>query len=286
MAETYCGKRCENCAQKEEKLCPGCHLGPGRSWSGDCEIAVCCRDKGHESCETCTNNRYCGKRSRRDDMIGRRERKAAEQAAQRAELARKAPFLGKWLSILFWMVIPSTVASFLGMEALADVAPKVYLVGEYLTVACSLGYGLILLRLAKENLTYRTAGALRLVTAAASLLLVLISGKNAVANWTLLISLPAAVVGLVATYQEYMAHAGVLKGVDDDRAERWRMLWKWRVGLLIAPFASIVVMLIFRLLGLLVLLASLIGILVIGIVELYYLWQTKQAFKGYSNKFF
>lgn len=284
MSNTYCGKSCESCAQKEQKLCPGCRPGPGRSWSGDCEIAVCCRDKGHETCDTCTNKRYCGKRSQRDGMIDRRERKTAEQAAQRAELARKAPFLYKWLSILFWLVIPATVASLLAMEAMANVAPKVYLFGKYLTVVCGLVYGLVLLRLAKENLTYRTAGVLRLVTAAASLLLV--SGKNAAANWTLLISLPAAVVGLVGTYQEYMAHAGVLSGVDDFRAERWRMLWKWRLALIIAPFASIVVILIFRLLGVLVLVAALIGNLVIGIVELYYLWQTKQAFRDYSNKFF
>lgn len=282
MSNPYCGKNCESCPQKEQKLCPGCRQGPGRSWSGDCEIAVCCRDKGHETCDTCTNNRYCGKRSRRDGMIDRREQKAAEQAAQRAELARKAPFLYKWLSILFWLVIPATVASLLGMEAMADAAPGVYLVGKYLTVVCSVAYGLVLLRLAKENRTYQTAGVLRLVAAAASLLLVLLP----VANWTVIISLPAAVAGLVAAYHEYMAHAGVLRGVDDDRAEKWRLLWKWRLALLIAPFASIVVILIFQLLGVLVLVAALIGNLVIGIVELYYLWQTKQAFRDYSNKFF
>lgn len=279
MAETYCGKSCEGCPQKEQKLCPGCHLGPGRQWSGDCEIAVCCRGKNHDTCDTCTNNRYCGKRSRRDGMVEYRARKLAEQEAKRAELARKAPFLGRWLSILFWMVIPATVVSLLGVDALATTAPKVYLVGKYLSVVCSLFYGLILLRLAKENLTYRTAGVLRLVTAGVSLLLVLVSGKNAVANWTLLISLPGMVVGLVGNYQEYMAHASVLDGVDSDQAEKWRMLWKWRIGTLAATFGSLVVMLIFRLLGVLVLLAALIGNVVVGIVELVYLWRTAQTFR-------
>lgn len=286
MSNTYCGKSCESCAQKEQKLCPGCRLGPGRSWSGDCEIAVCCRDKGHESCETCTNNRYCGKRSRREGMAESRARKAAEQEAKKAELARKAPFLSKWLSILFWLVIPATVASLLAMEAMADVAPRVYLFGKYLTVVCGVAYGLVLLRLAKENRDYRTAGVLRLVTAAASLLLVLVSGKNAVANWTLLISLPAAVVGLVGTYQEYMTHAAILAGADEDQAGKWKLLWKWNIGLKLGIFGCLVILLIAPLLGILAVIAALIGILIVGIVELVYLWRTKEVFREYSNKFF
>ena len=279
MAETWCGKHCSECSKKEELNCPGCKAGPGRSWPGDCEIAVCCRDKGHESCDTCTNSRFCGKRSRKDDMPERRLRKLAAEAEKRAEFARKAPFLGRWLSILFWMVIPSTVASLLGMNAMADVAPGVYRVGNYLTVACGLIYGLILLRLAKEYFGYRTAGVLRLVTAVASLLLVLVSSEDAVANWSLLISLPAMVVGLVGTYQEYMAHAAVLSGVDDCQAEKWRLLWKWKIGLTLGIFGCLVVLLIFPLLGILAVFAALIGILVVGIVELVYLYRTAQAFR-------
>ena len=282
MAGTYCGKSCESCTQKEQKLCPGCHAGPGRSWSGDCEIAVCCRDKGHESCNTCTNYRYCGKFRRKDEMVERRARKQAEEEARRAELARRAPFFGRWLWILFWLIIPGTVASILGMDALAAAAPGVYLFGKYLGVACSLAYGLILLRMMSEHDAYRTAGILRLVTAAVSLLLALVAGKNSAANWTLLISLPGGVVGMVATYQEYMAHASLMDSLDRALAEKWRMLWKWYIGVFIALFGSIVVMLIFRLLGLLVLLAALVGTVVVEILALVYLYQSAKEFKEYS----
>lgn len=282
MAETYCGKSCESCTQKEQNLCPGCHAGPGRSWSGDCEIAVCCRDRGHESCNTCTNSRYCGKFRRKDEMVERRARKQAEEEARQAELALKAPFFGRWLWVLFWLVIPGTVASILGMDALAAAAPGVYLFGKYLGVACSLVYGLILLRMASEQDAYRTAGILRLVTAAVSLLLALVAGKSSAANWTLLISLPGGVVGMVATYQEYMAHASVMDGVDNALAEKWRTLWKWYIGVFIAMFGSIVVMLIFRLLGLLVLLAALVGTVVVEILALVYLYQSAKEFRYYS----
>lgn len=282
MANAYCGKNCDSCVQKERLECQGCRLGPGRSWYDGCEIAACCRDRGHDSCDTCTNNRYCGKRSRRDGMIERRARKLAEEEARKAELARKAPFFGKWLWILFWMVIPGTVASLLSMDAIADRAPGVYLFGEYLGVVCSLLYGLILLRMVKENESYRTAGILRLVTAGVNLLLALVAGNSTGANWTLLISLPGAVVGLVATYQEYMAHADVAQPVDAGLAEKWRRLWKWYVGCLIATIASVLVVMIFPLLGLLVMLAGSIGVLVVDIISLVYIYQMAQTFRMHS----
>lgn len=49
MTDTYCGKNCEECASKEALNCPGCKSGPGSAWSGDCEIAKCRKDKGHET---------------------------------------------------------------------------------------------------------------------------------------------------------------------------------------------------------------------------------------------
>ena len=52
MAETYCGKSCAECTKKEELNCMGCKTGPGRPFGGDCELAKCVRDKGHETCET------------------------------------------------------------------------------------------------------------------------------------------------------------------------------------------------------------------------------------------
>ena len=60
------------------------------------------------------------------------------------------------------------------------------------------------------------------------------------------------------------------------------MLWKWYIGVFIALFGSIVVMLIFRLLGLLVLLAALVGTVVVEILALVYLYQSAKEFKEYS----
>ncbi|MBQ8400958.1 MAG: hypothetical protein IJX14_03420 [Clostridia bacterium] len=45
--KNYCGKDCVSCAVREAENCLGCrHIAD----FGECEIASCCKDKGHESC--------------------------------------------------------------------------------------------------------------------------------------------------------------------------------------------------------------------------------------------
>lgn len=278
MAATYCGKSCEDCPQKERELCPGCHPGPGRSWGGDCEIAVCCRDKGHASCDTCTNSRYCGKRSRRDTMIERRERKQAEEAERKTELARKAPILGKWLWILFWLWIPGAIVGVLTADVLVEAFPALAVPGEILSFCCNLVYGLILIRLTSECERYRLAGLLSIAAAAVGLLSAMLGGGS----WTLILTLPAAVAGLVAQYLEFMAHGDVLDPFDREGAEKWRGLWKWFIGVYIALIGSVILMLIFPILGLLVALAALIGMMVVSVLKLVYLYRTAKTFRDDS----
>ena len=57
MTKTYCGKDCEQCAFGRANGCPGCQNGPGGS--GECELAQCCRSKGHQSCDTCNFMQSC-----------------------------------------------------------------------------------------------------------------------------------------------------------------------------------------------------------------------------------
>ena len=60
MSNTYCGKNCNECTLKEELNCPGCLAGPG-AMGGGCELAACCRTKGHENCSTCGFRVNCEK---------------------------------------------------------------------------------------------------------------------------------------------------------------------------------------------------------------------------------
>lgn len=282
MTETYCGKTCDSCTYKQNLNCEGCKAGPGRQNSGDCEVALCCRGKGHESCETCGFNGNCGTLRRRDNIPEYRQRKFEEDSDRSAKLARRAPFLGKWLWLLFWLVIPSALSGFMTNDNVVESFPNLYLPGQILSGLCSLAYGLILLKLSSEDEGYHKAGLCYLVGASVAAVGVLIKLGNSEAKLPLLVTLPVVIVEMVGYYREVNAHADVLSGVDNILSEKWRILWKWYIGMLGAIVGSIIVVLISPFLGLLVMLAGIIGTIVVNIMKLVYLYRTAKLFREYQ----
>ena len=283
MAETYCGKTCAECAQKETLNCPGCKAGPGRHFGCECELAKCVRDKGHETCDTCIFKGNCGMLRGRESMPDYRRRRDEAEMQRKAAIARRAPVLGKWLWILFWLVIPNTIGSLMTQDLVVEMAPVLYIPGQILNAAVLAAYGIILIRLASEEDKYRTAGICSLISGGVSILIAVISGTAETPPWTLLLSVPAAAVSLIAVYNEYMAHAAVLSGVDNEQSEKWEKLWKWYIGLFCGMLGSILVMVISPILGIIVLLVSAIGIIVAGIAKLVYLYRTARIFKDYTE---
>ena len=88
MAETYCGKLCDECTKKEQLNWSGCKTGPGRQFGGDCELAKCIRDKGHETCETCGFKGNCGTLRSRESMPDYRIRKIEADSDEQNEYVR------------------------------------------------------------------------------------------------------------------------------------------------------------------------------------------------------
>ena len=82
MEGTYCGKLCEECQYKEMLQCPGCKEGPGKAWNCECELAKCCRDKGHQNCTTCSYSTSCGKLRGRNNEPEQRLRKREDTEKQ------------------------------------------------------------------------------------------------------------------------------------------------------------------------------------------------------------
>ena len=284
MNQGYCGKDCTQCTAREQLNCPGCQNGPGRTLSDECEIALCCRSKNHQCCDTCTNSRYCGKRSRRDNMPERRAQKAAAEAEKMARLKQTAPFLGKWLGILFWLIIPSTLASLLSTEALADFVPELYLFGKILTTLCSLAYGGILLRLSGHCSQYLRGGICRLVAAAAGVLIAFNASNGKLPNGLMvLVLIIGALAGIVSSYFEFTGHSAVLEEVNREQSRKWSLLWKWTIAAYIAPFASLLLMLISVVLGLIVFMLTLLGMVAVNIVALVYLYKTAKIFREYGK---
>ena len=202
MAETYCGKNCAECSKREELNCQGCKAGPGRQFGGDCELAKCVRDKGHETCETCGFKGNCGTLRSRESMPDYRIRKIESEKMRKAAIAKRAPVLGKWLWIIFWLVIPSSIGSIMAHETTAKILPGLFMPGQIINAICSLIYGAILLKLGSEEDRYRTAGICALIAGVSSALAAMINGGSDGATWILIFTIPAAIVALVGEYNE------------------------------------------------------------------------------------
>ena len=281
MAETYCGKTCAECTKREELNCQGCKAGPGRQFGGDCELAKCVRDKGHETCDTCGFKGNCGTLRSRESMPDYRIRKIEAEAMRKAAIAKRAPVLGKWLWIIFWLVIPSSIGSIMSHETTAKILPGLVMPGQIINAICSLTYGAILLKLGSEEDRYRTAGICALIAGGVSAVVAIITVAAEEATWTLLFTLPAAVVAMVGEYNEYIAHSAVLSGVDNELSEKWEVLWKWYIGLFLGMIGCILLMLIAPVLGAIVILGCAIGTVVVGILKLVYLYRTAKIFREY-----
>lgn len=276
--EGFCEKLCETCTWRERLACPGCQEGPGRAFGGDCGIAACCREKGHQACATCAHLTGCYKRAGRDRAPEERLRRAEAEAQRRRELDRRAPVLGKWLWPLFWLVIPSILGNLMTNETVVSAFPGLRLPGEVVNVLCTLAYGVILWQLRRLEDGYRIAAVCNMA-GAAGVFLALFVTKGAGADIALLLLVPASIVQIYGTYREYNAHAAMLDGADDTLAENWRKLWKWEIGLLLGLFGCFLLVMIAGILGLLALLADLIGIIVVSILKLVYLYRTAKLFR-------
>lgn len=283
MAETYCGKSCAECIKKEQLNCPGCKAGPGRQFGGDCELAKCVRDKGHETCDTCGFKGNCGTLRSRESMPDYRIRKIEAEEMRKAAIARRAPVLGKWLWIIFWLIIPNTVGSLMANDSIAKVLPGLFVPGQIINAICSLTYGAILFKLRTEEDRYRTAGICAMIAGAASALAAVINGGSDEATWILIFTIPAAIVEIVGEYNEFMAHSAVLSGVDNELSEKWEVLWKWYIGTFLGMLGCILVMLIAPVLGAIGIFGCAIGMIVVGVLKLVYLYRTAKIFREYSE---
>ena len=283
MAATYCGKDCTECVHKEPMNCAGCKTGPGRTYGGDCELAKCVRAKGHETCSSCTLKGQCGnlRTCQYFPEYRRRKQEAEKQARETQE--RRAPLFGKWLWILFWLVIPTSIAAMISDDTVGQLFPGLYVAGQILRILCEVTYGLILLKLGTEENSYRKAGIFTLIYGGMFALLTVVSALTTSQWWILLISIPAAIMELIGEYHEYSAHGAILADWDKELSDKWAVLWKWFVGLYLATFGCIFVALLSPVLGIFSLLGAVVGLIVVAVLKLIYLYRTAKLFREYAS---
>ena len=278
MTKTYCGKNCEECSFRQTNGCPGCMNGPGAS--GECELAQCCRSKGHQDCSTCSYQAGCTTLRSREMLPVWRQQRRERREEEQQRIAQNAQLLGKWLWVLFWLIIPSTVGSLMTNETIVSLFPQLNLPGQIINILCSVAYMLILLKLSRIERGYRTAGICQLAgVVLATLVLMLIDTAPVVS----LLALPMLIVSIVAEYSEMHAHAAVLYGMDNELSQKWLKLWRWNLYTYVAMLVSFVLMLVGFLLGVLALIASMIALIVVSICKLVYLYRTAKLFRDYAQ---
>lgn len=283
MAESFCGNDCAVCAQKELLNCPGCKDGPGREFGGECRVAACCRKKEFESCDACKAKEKYLEFHPLGKQTECRKLKVEEAEQQKKEvITKRAKVLGNWLFILFWLVVPATIASLLQIDFFKETSPDIYIIGQIISAVCFIAHSAILLKIAPAEKRYRTAGICALASAVSPIFDFFTIQSVQKLLLFLVIALPFAIISIVGEYFEYKAHSAVLKDLDNRLSEKWIKLWKWLIGGLLTLFGGVLVMLLAQSLGLIVITIGLVIVVCAYIAKLVCLYLTAMRFRDYN----
>ena len=284
MAETYCGKSCGSCVHKEKLNCPGCKTGPGARIIGDCRLAKCCTGKGHVTCESCNMKPRCGLYIGREHAPVHRQREREAEIKRQDEIRQRTKGLYKMFYLLFWLVIPGAIGAILSADFLANPYPVLGTVGICISSLSGLAYGFILLSQYNRQREYLIAGVLSVAASILNFISKYNAPVNGELNYTTVVSLTAGVIQLVSLYKEFTGHSEVMAGVD-ELADKWIKLWRWTMGIYCAMLGSVFVAIVSPLHGLLGALAGAIGLIVVDIVKLVYLYRSAEECKIYEDSF-
>ena len=285
MVNSYCGKICDNCAFAEQLNCPGCKTQQYSPIAAQCAIAACCRNRGHETCETCNFRENCPNLNKRDanpeqiiqkqaELQRRAQAEAEARAREQAQLRKIAAILGKWVWVLFWLAMAGIVVGLLGnIESLSGILSVIKL---GLAVAMGLIY---LKKLSEAHDGFRLAALGGFTAAATSLLSIVGVGKTLNTVLTLALLIPS----MVGMYYEFTTYSDLLQGVDNDLSEKWRKLWKIYIICAGVTFGSLLLLFI-PTLAVLAMLGSVVGLLVASVLEWIYLYKTAKVFREITDK--
>lgn len=280
VTSTFCAKSCSTCPQKEAMGCPGCKIGPGNQINGDCEIARCCRAKGHQTCSTCAQNVHCGqlKSSHRMPEYRRKKQEAAEK--ERLTLQLRAPFFAKWLTVLFWLFITTELVSLLDNDLVLQYFPILKTPAVAIGLVFAIARAAILLILSKKQYQYRVAGICGIFAGIVQALSAFISSDVA----QILLLIASVALTITALYHEYQGHIQALYGVNEILSQKWSDLWRWQAVILALTVGGALSVTLFSLLAALAVLVGSIGSIVVGIIRLVYLYQSAAAFREFSRE--
>lgn len=270
MAESYCLKSCAECGREG---CAGCKAG---AFSGQCDIAKCCRVKNHESCESCTRGIYCPTRMGRDHMpekIFQMQRREAELAVKyRADAAA----LAKWVKAIFWIIIAGIPVGLLDLiPALGKVMPLFTLVMSGAVCCCYY-------RLKNVDERFGTVAGLQL----AGMVMSTVQSYLPEGGFLdVILTLASAVCGLVLIWLVCDTFRDALSGIDREMSEKWENQWKlYKIGLYILLGCLVVAFIpVLNILAVIAILVAVVLLVFVSIREVVYLWQTAKICEVFAE---
>lgn len=283
MAETYCGKVCSQCDQKESLDCPGCKAGALEKHYLDCELARCCTGKKHETCATCTASDNCVLLRGKHRMIEYRRKKQIADAQYQESIAQRAPFFGKWLWVLFWIFVAAELAGFLTLNAFSSVK-ILFGLGQILGIACAVARTGVLIVMMREEETYRKAAIFTFLGYVLEHMDVYAKDAFSEQGFGIHVTILAAVVAFVGHYHTYLGHSNALSGLDNVLSESWGILLKCHIGLFGASVIGILLLFVIPVLGGLIAILTAIGTLALGVGNLVLLFRSAKAFQDYCEE--
>jgi len=191
----------------------------------------------------------------------------------------KYSFTAKWIWLLFLIIIPSTVFGLLSHETISGIIPVFGTIGNIGKTACSLLYGLILIKLSSEYDYYKAAG----ITYILSILVSFVEANNYIGS-SLFVSLVAIILVIASTYFEFTGHADILSKEDYLISSKWDKLKKWAIILYAITLISAIFIFFLPILTILNTLVSIIGIFVVEIIKFVYLYKTAKFFKKIAGE--
>ena len=204
-----------------------------------------------------------------------------EKAPRYSEaIVSRAPLMAKWLMTMFWANIAHIIINFIKIES-----SVVYTtIQSILIFICSLVICLSLFKMRDEDERYGRAALFQLIPLVINLIPTLVMDSYNTLVWlSVLVSLIAAVLTLLATYNEFHAHSCIVGGLDSELGDRWQKLWVWQIIGIAGTFVSLLLTVLAAGLGAVLVLIVAIYVLVIQIIYLVTLYRSAKAYRAVAE---
>ena len=205
----------------------------------------------------------------------------AEKAPCYSEaIVSRAPLMAKWLMTMFWVNIAQIIINLIKIES-----SVVYTAIQNILIAiCSLVICLSLFKMRGEDERYGRAALFQLIPLVINLIPTLVMDSYNALMWlSVLVSLIAAVLTLLATYNEFHAHSCIVGGLDCELGDRWQKLWVWQIICIAGTFVSLLLTVLAAGLGAVLVLIVAIYVLVIQIIYLVTLYRSAKAYRAVAE---